>query len=246
MGGYSQVLYQKALLTAAFAAETPNVKFDRFVVITGQDYPLMANSEIVRLYEEHPKRLWIKGLNKTLHHKESHSQFTLYHFCRDWKFKNPKVKQAFSFSARQIMRILPFRKKPYIVWNDGTRWDVWQSSSYLSLTHDAARFVLEYITNNTIEKYFKYSFVPEEKVIPTIIFNSPFRKHAFVYEKQQYDGLITLSCLEHFYYNKFIKTYTEADYEELVHCGKMFARKLETGKSDKLMDMLDEHNGLKL
>ena len=37
-------------------------------------------------------------------------------------------------------------------------------------------------------KYFRFSFVPEEMVIPTIIFNSPYKANATIYKKGVYDG----------------------------------------------------------
>ena len=37
--------------------------------------------------------------------------------------------------------------------------------------------------------------------------------------------------------------FQEDDYEHLVTFNKLFCRKVETGKSDNLMELLDEHNG---
>lgn len=242
MGGYSQVLYQQELTRVALAYEQPDFTFDRFVIITGQDFPLVSNREMIRRYETEPQRLWIKGLNKTLYHKSAHKSFTVYHFCRDWSISHRQCKRVLMFAVRKLMTLIPIRKKPYIAYPDGTRWDVWQASGYMSLTHDAVAYILHQLDTNTIlTRYFRYSYVPEEFVIPTILFNSPFSDHAAVYEHKRYDGLISISALEHFEYTSAIKVFTEADYDELTFCSKMFARKLETGKSDELMDMIDKN-----
>ena len=38
-----------------------------------------------------------------------------------------------------------------------------------------------------------------------------------------------------------MKVFTEKDYDAILASGKMFCRKTVTGKSNKLMDMIDEH-----
>lgn len=244
-GGYSQVQYQIELFNSAIRDEQTYGKYDRFVLITGQDYPLMSNADMVRMYETEKEKLFVRGLNKTLHHKKAYWQFTKYHFFRDTRFRNPRVKQLLSFTARLLFTILPIRKPPYLICDDGTKWDVWQASSYMSLTHQCVEYICSHMEQNkNISKYFRYSFVPEEKVVPTIIFNSSFKQYAEVSNFKEYRGLIFLSCLEEFEYGKSIKIYTEEDYDSLVQSGKLFCRKVETKISDKLMDMLDVHNGI--
>ena len=244
-GGYSQVLYQMELFKTALRDETVSGRFDRFVMITGQDYPLISNMEMKTMYEADRNKLFIRGLDKTSYHKTAYGEFTKYHFFRDTKFCNPKVKQMFSFAARVLFTVLPIRKLPYLKNNDGTQWNIWQSSSYMSLTHECVEYICDMMERNkNIAKYFKHSFVPEEKVIPTIVFNSPFKQYAEVSKFREYRGLINLSALEEFVYGKSIKVYTEEDYGSLVSSGKLFCRKVETTVSEKLMDMLDAHNGV--
>lgn len=243
-GGYSQVRYQKEMLRCALDYESNGLKFNRFVIMTGQDYPLMSNKELVQLFSSTKRPFMIgENLTKTCHDKKYMERVTIYHFFRDIQVRNPKVKQAFSFVTRTIMKMLPFRKKPYIMVS-GKQWDVYYASSYMDLSHDAANYIYKELCNNrNLEKYFVTSFVPEELVIPTIVFNGSLEEKVTLLQSWK-RGLIRVSNLEHFDYGKSIKVYTEDDYEELIKCDKPFARKLETGKSDKLMDMLDEHNGL--
>lgn len=110
----------------------------------------------------------------------------------------------------------------------------------MSLPHDVAVFVDKQLNRNKeLMRYFKYSFTCDEMVIPTIIFNSTYRKNATVWDKP-HAGLVNLTALEDFYYRDGgIHVQTEEDYERLIHCGKMFAHKFEACKSDKVIDMLD-------
>lgn len=237
------MLYQKELLRCALAYERNGIKFDRFVIITGQDYPLMSNKDLVQLYSN-PNRPFMIGenLTKTCDDKKYMERVTVYHFFRDIPVRSPKVKQAFSFGARIMMKILPFRKKPFLI-VDNKQWDVCYASAMAAFSHKAASTVYhELVGNKVLNRYFKTCYAPDELVIPTIIFNSALKEDAFILPSWK-RGLNRVSNLEQFDYGKSIKVYTENDYDKLVNCGKPFARKLETGKSDKLMDLLDKHNG---
>lgn len=244
MGGVNQVKYQKELLRSALAYERQDFQFDYFVIMTGQDYPLMSNRDLQHYYSNprHPM-IVAENLTRDCHDRKYMERITVYHFLRDIRVRNRRLKQAFSFGARTLMRLLPFRKPPYL-YVDGKRWDVYYSSSYMALDHETAEVAYHHLCNNKpLMRYFNTSYVPEELVIPSIICNTELRKQALVLSDWK-QGLIRVSNLEQFDYGKFIKVYTEDDYEELINCSKPFARKLETGKSDKLMDMLDKHNGI--
>jgi len=236
-GGYHQVLYQKELLHSCIES---GIDFDRVFILTGQDYPLKSKREIARLLEKNPEKEWMTGLDITdiNEPKKIHDKLVLYHFLRDIPVKNVKLKKVFSGGARTIMRLLPFRKKPYLT-VDGTRWDVYQSSGYMCITMKLAQYIYKAISERQdIERYFKTCFVPEELVIPTIVFNSPYKDRAAVYPPHRYDGLKSLSAITYFNYGKSIQVFNENDYDELMQSGKMFARKFSSTKSAGLMNML--------
>lgn len=230
------------MLRCALLYEKNGITFDRFVILTGQDYPLMSNRQLMRLYSNTNQPFMIgENLTKSCSDKKYMERITVYHFLRDIPVKNSKVKQAFSFGARTLMKILPFRKKPYIIIN-GKKWDVYYASAMTYFSHKAASFVYkELVENKVLNKYFQTCYAPDELEIPTIVFNSCLKEEILELPSWK-RGLIRVSNLEEFDYGKSIKIYTEDDYDHLIKCGKPFARKLETGKSDKLMDMLDEHN----
>lgn len=243
-GGANQVLYQKEMLRCALAFQTGDFKFDRFVIMTGQDYPLMSNLDLCKLFSDPNRKFMIgENLTKDCHDEKYMERITLYHFLRDIHVRNVKLKQFFSYSARKIMRLLPIRKGKWFMVR-GKRWDVYYASSYMDLSNEAATLIYDELCNNkALYRYFRFSNTPEETVIPTIVFNTKLSKKATLLPSWK-RGLIRVSNLEQFDYGKSIKIYTEDDYEELINCRKPFARKLETGKSDKLMDLLDIHNGI--
>lgn len=242
-GGFNQVRYQQELLRVCLGSGS---KFYRIFILTGQDYPLLSNEEINKELAAHPQKEYIIGLDisNIASPSKIRKKLVLYHFFRDMEGVSYQTKKIFSGASRLLMTLLPVRKKPYIV-IQGKRWDVFQSSSYMCVTYELASCVYkEMLRNRKLMSYFKYSFVPEEMVIPTIVFNSPFRTRCEYYTKGTYDGLKYLSGITYFNYGKEIQTFTLNDYEELKRSGKMFARKFATGVSDSLMDKLDKEHGL--
>lgn len=243
MGRINQVLYQKELL---YTCVHSKICFERVFLLTGQDYPLWSNEKIICELNDNPHKEYVIGLNisEVKNPKKIPSKIILYHFFRDMNNVPYRIKKIFSGSSRILMRLLPFRKKPYIMVK-GKRWDVYQSSSYMCITFELAQYVLdELVVNKELMKYFRFSFVPEEMVIPTIIFNSPYKVNATIYKKGVYDGLKSLSAVTYFNYNKEIQVFSLKDYEELKESDKMFARKFASDISETLMNKLDKEHGV--
>lgn len=234
-GGYNQVLYQRELLRSCIES---GEDFDRVFILSGQDYPLWSVYEITAELEANPQKEYILGLDITNVNepKSIRRRITRYHFFRDASPRSIKLRKL----SRIVMGALPFRKKPYVTVG-GERWDVYQSSGYLCITMELARYVYKTMTERReLERYFKTSYVPEEMVIPTIVFNSPFRERAMLYPPQRYDGLKYLSAVTYFNYGKAIQVFNETNYDELMSSGKMFARKFSSTESARLMEMLKE------
>lgn len=240
-GGFGQVLYQKAMLEEMIYSR---ILFDRVFIISAQDYPLIPNKEIENELSKNIEKEYITGFNLTKSGNKSQlKNICWYHFFRDLPVKSDTLKKFFSGGARLILRVLPFRKKTYLSINS-SHWDIYKSSSYMCLTFECAKFVYEQLcTNKKINSYFRTSYIPEEMVIPTIIFNSVYAKKATLIEES--NNLQAISAITYFQYDKAIKVYTLNDYEELKHCNKMFARKFSSKLSKTLMDKLnDDENTL--
>lgn len=235
-GGYNQVRYQQALLRACL---DNNTHFNRVFIITGQDYPLRSLAEIKYELEKNPEREYIIGLNisNLQYPRMMKDKIELYHFFRDLNIHSSLLKKMLCGGSRQIMRLLPFRKDRFV--NVGGRqWPVYMSSSYMCITMNMAKYLLSEMDNNReVMHYFRYSFVPEEMIIPTIVFNSEYASRTLGV-RDHYEGLMPLSSITYFNYGKKIQIFNEYNYDELIASGKWFARKFQTGISDTLMEML--------
>ncbi|TCT18707.1 beta-1,6-N-acetylglucosaminyltransferase [Thiobaca trueperi] len=241
-GGWSQVRYQQELLKAATQS---NNRYDRYFIISGMDYPVISNAAIQSELAANPDKEYIIGLNITpIKTPKIRNKLVLYHFFRDLRTKNRTILRIFRGGSRLVMTVLPIRKKPYIE-IDGKKLDVFMSSSYMCITDNLAKYIVDQMEKNiSIMHYFRYSFVPEELVIPTIVFNSAYACNAMLYSSNRYDGLITLAAIHQFEYRDSIKIYNESDFDFLmemkINNKKFFMRKAITGVSDKLLEMIDE------
>lgn len=234
-GSYAQVLSQKELLRMAMMS---GEMYDRVICLSGLDYPIISNSRIQSLFYENQDKEYICGVNLSNPANAGlRSRVTIYHFFRDVKIRNILLKKCFSGSARILLKALPIRKDYYVNMGDKC-WDVFMGSDYWALTYPCVKYVYKIMQDEKLlMNYFKYSFVPSEMCVQTIVFNSVFANQAMQSEK--YTGLPPLTPLHYIVYNKKIKVFDENDYEVLVICGKMFFRKAMTGKSDRLIGLID-------
>lgn len=121
--------------------------------------------------------------------------------------------------------------------------DVYVGSDYWAITYECAQFVYEKMSapGSPFMKYFKYSYVPSEMCIQTIVFNSSFQKDALLYPSDKdYSGLNSLTPLHFIDYSHQIKILKENDFQMLINSNKMFFRKAETETSDRLLSQIDK------
>lgn len=236
-GGWEQVEYQKELLGAVIRS---GVAYDRVVCLSGQDYPLWSNEEIHRFFDGHKETEFIAAMNLSRStNPQQRSKIERYHFFRDLKWRNLWLKNKLVVASRWLMRLLPIRKDD-ILWIGDIEAKIYFGSDYWALTLPCARHVYDTLQKdyNDLAPYFKTSFVPSEMCVQTIVFNSPFKQHALLYEGE-YKGLSALTPLHYLVYGKAIKTMTQEDWPVLQQSGKMFCRKVVSGASDELVESIN-------
>jgi hypothetical protein len=238
-GSFGHVLVQKELLRTVFES---GINYARVVALSGMDYPIWPTQRIYGEFTSNKVGQFIMGYNLSQTKiKPQIEKVTVYHFFRDLKVRSRVIKGLFCRPSRFIMKRFPIRKKRQTTLF-GIKADVYMGSDMWSLTYECAKFVYKSMCEETaLMNYFKYSFVPSEMVVQTIVFNSEFSRETIPYAYDDYKGLITLAPLHHFIYNGSIKIFEEPDFQSLVDSGKMFCRKTLSGKSDKLVTLLERH-----
>lgn len=240
-GGFNQVRSQQELLRMVYEA---NIDFDRVVCLSATDYPLVSNKMIIDTFQKNRDIEYIGGYNLgKSRDKAQLKKVCQYHFFRDAALPL-KLKRMICFTSRIMFGLLPIRKHPWFIGANGKRYDAYTGSDYWALTGKCAKSVYEtMLSDKRLMKYFKYSFIPSEGVVNTIVFNSAFKANCLIYsEELLIPKLEDLTPLQHLKYGKAIKIYTIEDWDELKNSKKMFFRKARTGLSDALLDKLDDLN----
>ncbi|HLP04850.1 MAG TPA: beta-1,6-N-acetylglucosaminyltransferase [Paludibacter sp.] len=234
-GSFAQVLSQKELMGMVINS---GKNYDRVICLSGLDYPILSNQRIFDFFEKNRTKEFICGVNiSDPVNSMLHDRVKVYHYFRDIRVRSVYLKKFFSGTSRIIMKMLPYRKTAGTSIG-GKPADIYMGSDYWALTSPCARYVFDTMLNEkTLMRYFRHSFVPSEMCVQTIVFNSGFANQAI--KSSVYCGLPALTPLHYIVYSKEIKIFDELDYETLTICGKLFFRKAVTGKSDKLMELID-------
>ena len=234
--GYSQV---KAILSMIELMLSTKIEFDRVLSITGLDYPLVNNEKIINEFEKNPSKQYMIGFNiskcKT---KKQWNKIQNYYF-QDLHIKNRNISSKITGILNRLVNILHIRKKMFTKEKDD--FDIYMSSDYWALTYECVKeLYYEYLKNDKLKKYFKTSFAPSELFMTTMVFNSKYAKDAELFDSNEYTCLADLTKLHYIDYSNGIIVFDENDFDRLMDSKKMFARKFTTGKSDKLIEMINK------
>ena len=215
------------------AYETQN--YDRYITLSGLDYPLVSNREIREALSD-PNREYISA--RPLRQELAFRLRGIY----IWKY------HILARIARRLVcnyRVVMHPDKLRIRRDDAQKAEVYFSSQWHALSGDCVAWMLRTLEENPrICRFFRYSYAPDEMLIPTLIFNSPYADRVIpgnFPEGQDFEELFaSLPAIHHLRReNKNVVVFREEDYEELMASRKLFCRKVRTGISDSLLDRID-------
>ena len=223
-GDISIVHATLAMYRAAFASGD----YDRFVTLSGLDYPLLSNEIIAERLSDHSVE-FIMG--NTIETKEYH-KVEKFHFGKLGRVG--KVLTA-------LLSTLRIRKSRYITVGH-EKWDIYFAPQWHALSRKCVEYILHSLDNHPhILKYFANSYAPDELLIPTILFNSEkFRSKALRSTFPAGTHYNDKTAIHYINYEPFVEVFRENRYPELISSQKLFCRKVKTGVSDTLMDMIDK------
>ena len=230
-GTLIEVEYQMNLIRAA--VEFPK-HFTHIFFLSGMDYPLWSVKKINQWLINHKGCEFLQGICMDTDYINA-KQKEMYTVARPL-FKSNK----FSILARKILRLTGYRKKRHFS-VDGELWKLYKGSAWWCISESLASYILQmYETKAQIKAYFKDSFCPAETLIQTIAFNTPKWAKKCILTEGEYPGLPALTPLHFIDYEPIIKIMDENDYDRLMESGKMFCRKVVSGKSDRLIELLQQ------
>jgi hypothetical protein len=190
--------------------------FDRYVLISGQDYPIAGRSEIDEFFSGHTNIEYVEAFPRDVMNKDSFGWSPYYRFRRY---------HVWLGNRRLVLPLLRKGAPPT------TR--IFHGSEWCALTHAAAEYVAEqFEANKALRRYFKTSFLVDEAYIPTLLMNSHFADRIagvnLTYEQW------TPSSGPH------PRVLTQADLGALLASPKLFARKFDSSIDEAVMDRLDD------
>lgn len=202
--------------------------YARFITLSGNDYPIKSNKDIYKILSNFNVE-FIMG--NELDSDELY-KVKKYHF-----FKHNRINRKI---LSMIATIFKKKKKDYIIFN-GKLNKIYFAPQWHALTLNCVKYILRTIDQNVIiMHYFKYSYAPDELLIPTIVFNSEFRSKTLGFNLK--DVHYNLKNATHYLdYNPTIKVFNENDYEKIIFSNKLFFRKVKSGISEKLIEKIDKY-----
>ena len=229
-GTFGQVRATLSLLREALKRDRESA---RFVLLSGQDYPIVPSSTIIRFFANQaavnfissaplPRADWIDagGFDRLRH----------WHFLMGgWRLEYPSnpvpVARRLLIAHRLCEWLLPPERplpKNLALHGGGNWWN---------LTREAVEGVLEYLrTNPSFLPLFRFSRSADEVVFQTILMNSgPWPIENNDLRSVFWDGRN----------NEFPAFVTDADFEAIAASGALFVRKIHPTRSSDLLDRID-------
>ncbi len=218
-----------------------NANYDRFVFLTGQDYPLMTNEEIIAEFSANRETEYIMAYNIVTSTVPTDKNKILKRWYFENPFNNKLLRRAWASLTYRCITLHSNRKKLTVPLN-GVEVDPYFGQMLSAFTRKGAEKIISvYRNDKKYNRVMKHVHAPDEIYWQTIIFNSDLRPNTVQNGKEheitEHFGWAPL----HFHsYDDQCSVYEEKDYEMLKDCGYMFCRKVIPGISDKLMDKIDE------
>lgn len=213
--------FSQAVLNTMQEILTTGRKYDFFNAMSGQDYPLVPTEKFYSFFERHPGRNFL-AIEKEGSEWWEHAYVRIheYHFT-DFDFRGRYRLQFL------INRIMPKRKFPLNYTLYGSNRATWWT-----ITLECANYLLKFMQEHPeVKRFAKFTWAPDEYLVPTIIMNSPFKDTVIPENYRYIDWSLGGSNP---------KILTINDFESLKKTDKLLARKFDIKVDTLILDRLDE------
>ena len=207
----------------------------RLVLLSGADYPLVANDEIARFFEQHPRHQFIRRFPIQAADETQISKVRGRHF-RELAPRGSWLRPPL-FALERVLRLFPRNLPHQLPLMCGSQW--W------ALTADCARYCLEFArTRPDLLKFFQSVFSPDEIYFHTVVHNSRFAVEAD--RPEPFDEVVTksggLSHYANFHYlpGRLIVSAEDARAALSARPTKLFARKFSSVHSRPALRAINE------
>ena len=219
-GGHTQILAVHYLLEKAF-----NKKYDRYILISGQDLPIKSNQQIADFFEKNNAEYISIEEKVTVGSRQKGGLDRVTKYWPNWlhRGKNPVMKVLFGFQYGLFMIFSTIKPRP-------VDYEFYKGPNWVNLTHKCVEKIVEYLKNNpTYINRFKWTNCADELFYQTIV--------------AQLNGLeVVNDCLRYIDWSttEYPKTLRKEDYEKIANSNNLFARKFDTNKDKEIIEMIYE------
>ena len=233
-GSINEVEYQMELVRAALNRDE---QFERLITISGMDYPVWSKEQIVQFFEQDREKEYLTAIDCSYpwHASAIYQQyfFWVHKPGSGWKYY---VTRALGRTLRLLGVKKPLRRKI----GDKT-YKLYKGAAWWAITPGLAKVILhEWDTNEELKDWLKWCMCPAELFAQTVAFNDESWKEKCIEHRGKKWGLPLLTPLTYIEWRGrgLIVELDEADYDRIIQSGKMFCRKIVSGKSDALVEMI--------
>jgi hypothetical protein len=213
--------FTEAIITGLREVLASGVAYDFINVMSGQEYPLKPVASMVDFLGNHIGSTFMSYEKEgSPWWQEAIGRIEQYH-STDFQFKGQYRLQ------KLVNRIMPKRKfpLPYTLYGGNC-------SMYWTISRACAGYVVSFLDQHqALQRFARFTWAPDEFLIPTIIMNSPFREKVINNNLRYIDWSLG---------GANPKLLTVADLDKLARSESFFARKFDIRQDSVVLDKLDE------
>jgi hypothetical protein len=232
-GAFSLVQATIAALKTALSTTSA----ERFVLLSGQCYPLKSNYEMVSFFKKYPDKEFIKYFDITNSSEHYTQKLNRLYLSEDYfsallqgRFSLAKIASRLSSRAAQ-----PFRRN----WSKSLgQLTPAYGSQWWAITRPCAEMIIEASKDPKLQ-FFQYTFAPDELYFHTIVANSSFHALAGGFQPFIGRGNRWVANLHLIRTSSLRKVFTLEDWDEVAKSDKLFLRKVNSTESNGLLAKID-------
>lgn len=231
-GSINEVEYQMELVRTALNS---GEQFDRLITISGMDYPVWSKEQIVQFFEKDRKKEYLAAIDVSFPWRMS-AIYQQYFFWihkpgSGWKYY---VTRAFG----RALKMLGIKKSLRRKIGDKT-YKLYKGAAWWAITPKLAKVILhEWDTNEELKDWLKWCMCPAELFAQTVALNDEVWREKCMLDNEKYSLPMHTPLTYVTWVNEEIKTLDESDYDKIIQSNKMFCRKVASGKSDGLIELI--------
>lgn len=211
-GAYS--LAEAIMETILHAVDCAKINSPRFMLVSGQEYPIVSNNDIFEFLNKHSNEEFIEAHLLDFTEDKSKTCTPYYRF----------VRYHFWFGRKHISTNIIKKKLPSI--------PIYHGSAWWLLTKDAISYIAnEYKHNQKLKKFFSSGFYVDEAYIHTLLMSSPFSKNV-TYHNVTYTDWRNPT-------GPHPKTLGKNDLSDMRRSNCLVARKFDYDHDHEIFDILD-------